>query len=111
MVERERVSRLANRRYGVSRQMNGPPDVLAIARGEAPRPVAGSPVMRLECRHLGSETRQQDCPTCKGNVRLKVFGCAVHGECTIDTAQSGVACCGGCGDYAAGGVPSPGGYG
>ena len=51
------------------------------------------------CAHLGAEVRQEKCSTCCGNVRLKVFDCELHGECTLDTALSGVACCSGCGDY------------
>lgn len=52
------------------------------------------------CAHLGETVRQEKCSTCCGNVRLKVFACALHGECTINTAIKDVACCSDCGDYA-----------
>lgn len=39
------------------------------------------------CVHLGAETRRVGCPTCQGTVQLKVFACAVHGECTLAKAK------------------------
>jgi hypothetical protein len=36
----------------------------------------------LPCVHLGGPTGETiKCPTCKGNVQLKVHACAVHGKC------------------------------
>jgi hypothetical protein len=43
--------------------------------------------------------RQESCPSCRGHVRLKVFACVVHGECTIGKAIAGLACCACCPDY------------
>lgn len=50
------------------------------------------------CIHRGESTGTQECPTCSGTVKLKVFTCAIHGECTIQKRIEGVACCP-CDDY------------
>lgn len=55
----------------------------------------------LPCAHKGPEIRQQVCPTCTGSVRLKVFACAEHGECTAIKALEDVQGCAMCGDYQA----------
>lgn len=35
------------------------------------------------CLHRGGELRREDCPACGGRkVRVKVFACAIHRECT-----------------------------
>lgn len=47
----------------------------------------------MECVHLGEEVDRVSCPTCNGNVQLKVFACAKHGHCTIDRRVSWLACC------------------
>jgi hypothetical protein len=52
------------------------------------------------CRHRGEVSREQSCPSCRGLVRLKVFACALHGECTIGRPLADVACCASCGDFA-----------
>jgi hypothetical protein len=43
---------------------------------------------------LGEETGLRDCPSCLGNVRLKVFACShpAHGETTLQD-------CGACADH------------
>ena len=51
------------------------------------------------CNHVGSELRTQKCLTCKGEVLLKVFGCALHNQCTLLRAVPPVACCRTCHDY------------
>lgn len=52
------------------------------------------------CRHLGEERGLVLCPTCAGKVELKVFACAVHGECTALKRVDGVkGCCQGCQEY------------
>ena len=52
------------------------------------------PSPRGPCRHLGAEVGLRDCPTCGGNVRIKVFACdhPAHGETTL-------AECGACADH------------
>lgn len=53
------------------------------------------------CVHLGAELRRADCPTCSGNVQVKIFACAARGECTTAKAIDGVPCCLGCTEYRA----------
>src|SRR4051812_45863093 len=75
------------------------PDLPAAARGTA------VPARRERpCRHLGEEHRQQECRTCRGQVRIKVLTCAVHTECSLAKLLPGVACCRTCPDY----EPQPG---
>jgi hypothetical protein len=51
------------------------------------------------CVHKGEERRLVECPTCcGGKTKVKVFGCAVHGECSLG-AVAGVRGCQSCGDY------------
>jgi len=74
---------------------------------DAPGP---DPGRTRSCRHRGETRREQECPTCRGVVRLKVFACELHGECTIGRSLAGVACCATCPDYEAGppaGLPQP----
>lgn len=56
---------------------------------------------RTDCRHFGAELRRQQCETCCGKVVLKVFACALRGECTPEKPLAGVPCCGGCHQYEA----------
>lgn len=75
---------------------------LAKWRGEAipaPPPRAKAEALPA-CPHLGAPTGETvGCKTCSGTVRLKVFGCSVHGTCTIGKKVAGVAgCCRGCSD-------------
>ncbi len=58
------------------------------------------PVAPSSCVHRGAEIRLTECGTCAGRVRLKVFGCAVHGECTEARRAEGVrGLCAGCKDH------------
>lgn len=59
----------------------------------------------MPCRHRGMVLREQPCGRCPGSVRLKVFACDKHGECTSGKAQAGLACCATCPDYE---PPGPG---
>lgn len=54
---------------------------------------------REPCRHLGSEIRTVECPTCQGHVRLKVFSCDLHHECTLSPKLTDIINCVTCGDY------------
>ncbi len=48
------------------------------------------------CVHLGEVTGATVvCPSCRGNVQLKLFACEVHSLCTVGKAAPGVACCNG----------------
>jgi hypothetical protein len=48
-------------------------------------PVALPPPDAGPCFHLGGQTHLRDCPTCRGNVRVKVFACEhpLHVETTL----------------------------
>jgi len=50
-----------------------------------------------ECTHRGQQIRTQECDLCKGNVIVKVFECAIHGECSI-RKNVGVTVCNTCPD-------------
>jgi len=39
---------------------------------------------RFACLHRGEEVRRVVCKTCSRRVELKVFACAIHGECTLE---------------------------
>jgi len=51
------------------------------------------------CAHRGDESRRQECSTCQGKVQLKVFTCALHGECTLEKPLAGVRTCKSCPDH------------
>ncbi len=56
--------------------------------------------MRPTCRHLGEPTGETlDCGTCRGRVSLKVFTCAVFGQCTASDASAGIHHCGNCQEW------------
>lgn len=45
------------------------------------------------CLHRGDVARIELCKACGGNVRIKIFACEIHGECTLRTMLPGVKCC------------------
>lgn len=51
------------------------------------------------CQHLGPPTGFVECPTCNGNVRLKVFVCEIHKAATVKKPMAGLACCATCAQY------------
>lgn len=64
-------------------------------------PVAEVPRRLRSCIHLGAATGAMvECPSCKGRVRLKVHGCALHGEAVLGNAAGGLHGCQDCPDYA-----------
>lgn len=54
-----------------------------------------------QCVHRGSLVGEQECETCQGSTRIKLFACALHGVCTIGKRIDMLACCAQCGDYEA----------
>lgn len=55
----------------------------------------------VPCVHLGQATGETvECDACQGKVALKLFGCDVHGNCTVRTKVGETACCP-CSDYRA----------
>lgn len=55
------------------------------------------------CARLGEYQRTEECETCVGKTRIKVFACSLYGEATIAKKLDGIACCdkGKCADYSA----------
>ena len=51
------------------------------------------------CQFRGNAIRQERCRSCRGDVRLHVFACEKHQECTIGTALLDVTCCATCTDF------------
>lgn len=62
-----------------------------------PRP-ARQRAAGANCKHRGDELRREWCSPCQG--WLKVFSCAIHGECMIGKATNGIRSCDGCPDRA-----------
>jgi hypothetical protein len=50
------------------------------------------------CTSRGASTRQQECESCAGQIKIKVFACNKHTECTIGKQLPGIACCASCVD-------------
>jgi hypothetical protein len=64
--------------------------------GRSPRPETLSRVrldQLLACVHRGPELRQEPYPTCPAGTRIKIFACAIHGECQLDDRIVGVNFC------------------
>ena len=59
------------------------------------------------CEHRGDVLRSEPCKSCCGNVQVKVYECAVHGECQMGSRLVGVRSCAGCLDSG----PVSGGHG
>ncbi len=56
----------------------------------------------LPCIHLGADTGETvNCPTCRGNIQVKVMQCSVYKECTIGKRVDGRQCCATCDKYEA----------
>ena len=52
----------------------------------------------IPCRHLGAAIGIRECEGCRGRVRLKLFGCRIHGSCTRLRPVEGLCCCADCED-------------
>lgn len=83
-----------------------------IATGIVPRSTIPIPLLgkvglggngAATCTNLLSDTgAKATCPSCRGKVELTVFGCRVHGTCTVGKPVPGTACCKGCPDFVPG---------
>lgn len=80
---------------GVARMAVNGRLICCVPKADVPPPLPPQD----DCRFRGSELRLQECPTCCGKVRVKVFACESHGECTLAKAIEGVSCCQGCQQY------------
>jgi hypothetical protein len=54
------------------------------------------PVDYTSCIHRGTELRKQACSSCRGTVNIKIYACAVHGECELSGRLPTVKFCGRC---------------
>ncbi len=80
-----------------------------LASGIVPRPSTPLPLLggvghggdrSGTCTNLLPDTGTTlPCPTCSGNVQVKVFGCSVFGQCTVGKRVGDTACCKGCPSY------------
>lgn len=57
------------------------------------------PHTKAICVHRGEETRTELCESCSGRIRLKVFSCNLHSECTDAKPIMDIASCKTCGDF------------
>lgn len=48
-----------------------------------------------ECIHRKEDFRLVACPSCNGNVQVKVFQCDKNGECSVSKRVDGIATCNG----------------
>jgi hypothetical protein len=51
------------------------------------------------CKHRGGHIGEQECETCQGRTRIKLFVCEIYGQCSIGKALPGIATCASCPDY------------
>lgn len=58
-----------------------------------------APPSAHRCIHRGNQLRTQQCSTCSGTVKVKVFACAMHGECELANKLKDVRRCGKCDDF------------
>lgn len=91
------IGHVVCKRCGRLLKTNDPPE-----RCHAMCRIAGPKPKPQVCHHRGPELRRVECPTCSGNVQVKVFGCAVFAECTIAKPLPGIQCCEACPRYQAG---------
>lgn len=71
--------------------------IYATCAAKPPDPPPVQPKPHLgNCRHLGNQVRLSTCESCGGHVQIKVFACAVFGECTAAKLIGNVACCATC---------------
>jgi hypothetical protein len=55
----------------------------------------------VPCAHRGEVVRYEACRSCCGKVEIKVFGCALFGECTIGAEVGKLPMCVACDRYQA----------
>lgn len=69
--------------------------------GKGPGQQAESRRSKLKppCAHRQGELRAEPCASCNGQVRIKVFRCSMHRECTLSRTLENVACCDTCDNY------------
>ena len=81
--------------------LNAPEPIRHACGGLLRQPAAAIGKRTAPCQYRGSEQRTEQCETCQGNVRIKVFGCCKHVACTVAQPMPGLAICAACPDYVA----------
>lgn len=72
-------------------------------QGAGPGQRAARAVTRREpCRQRGAVLRLVECESCRGRVQLKVFACAIQGECVLSGQGAGLVDCARCPQYECG---------
>lgn len=71
-----------------------------LPKNEVDRVISLAPIEQQSkkegCIYFGEPTGETvSCPTCRGRVELKLFGCEVYGKCTMVKPVQGIACCNG----------------
>ena len=57
-------------------------------------------VKHFKCEHFGAYTNKLEiCPSCRGKVKVKIFDCTIHGECTFTKHIPNIACCKSCKEF------------
>jgi hypothetical protein len=70
------------------------PQGLPVGRSPRPENLSHTPLDRLlACIHRGPELRQEPCITCPSGTRIKIFACAIHGDCQLDDKIPGLKSC------------------
>lgn len=68
---------------------DGPPQPAAPAKpvqrpaARAIATVARRTAPDLSCVHRGGQVAERACGTCRGTVQIRIFGCEVHGTCSL----------------------------
>ncbi len=71
-------------RYCAKRRATVSPGVCIACAAGILQPASTAPrAKRPVCAHLGQQTGWRDCQTCRGKTRLKIYSCAVRGECVL----------------------------
>lgn len=66
--------------------------------GDSPQHRRENSEVQSRCIHRGPQVGEQTCESCGGHVRIKVFSCPKHQECTIGQEVPGAKCCASCDD-------------
>jgi hypothetical protein len=75
-----------------------------IARREKLPTGGAAKPLDLSCVHRRQKIGECECESCSDHVRLFIFGCEIHGRCTVDRAcaESAPVVCSGCADRSSG---------
>lgn len=52
-----------------------------------------------KCSNLKEEINLIECDSCSGSVKIKIFECSIHKECTIAKQIENIKCCQTCKDF------------